>query len=118
VLPQIRKTLMLSIFAFPGAGHIFLNYRVRAIVFLSLFSVDASIIVYNIMQKAQAVADLIATRQIPIDILSINARILAQPDAFSPLILSIATWGAAIIWLVCIVDSYQLAKSQFGVDTE
>jgi len=113
VSPQTRKAVMLSIFAFPGAGHFFLKSYHRGCIFLALFIFEASIIVINIMQKAQSVADLIVARKIPIDILSINARILEQPDTFSPLVLSLATWGCIALWLLCIYDSYRLAKIAF-----
>jgi len=114
VSPKIRKAIMLSVLAFPGAGHIFLKYYPRAIAFAVLFSLGAGIIIINIMQKAQAVADLIVARKIPLDIFSINQRILEQPDMFSELTLNIATWGVIGIWLICILDTYGLAKKKFA----
>jgi len=105
---------MLSVFAFPGAGHLFLKYYPRAILFIVSFSIGASVIVINIMQKAQVVADQIVARQIPLDVTTITQRILEQPDIFSQHTLTAVTWGLVILWQLCIFDSYRLAKAKFG----
>ncbi len=108
--PKVKKAIMLSIFAFPGAGHIFLKHYKMAILFIVSFGAGASVIISNIMQKAQVVADQIVHKEIAVDVTTITQTILEQPDNFSKHTLTVVTWGLLILWQICIVDAYRLAK--------
>lgn len=110
---NVRKTLMLSIFAFPGAGHFFLKENLRAVLFVLSFALGAGVIIVNIMQKSQAVADKIAAGEMVLDVVKVTQAILAQPDMFSAHTLTVIAWGLLIIWQLSIFDSYRLAKAKF-----
>jgi len=111
-LSHVKKAVMLSILAFPGAGHLFLRRYKSAVLLIASFCVGVYIIASNIMAKAQVIADKIVYQEIALDVETITQAILDQPDIYSAHTLTVTAYGLFIIWQISIFDAYRQAKKQ------
>lgn len=106
----VKRAVLLSIFAFPGAGQLLLKRYKSAAVIIGLFIIAVYIISSNIMNKAQVIADQIVAGQIALDVTTITQAILAQPDMYSPHLMTVTAYGVFILWQIAIIDAYRQAK--------
>jgi hypothetical protein len=100
---------LLSAFVFPGAGHLYLHRRRRALLFLVPTLVAAYIYFGDMVTRVSSVADQVLAGQVAPDPAAIGARLDAQADA-SPLV-TISGVVLLVCWAGSIVDSFVLARS-------
>ena len=109
---SLRKSaLLLSIFSFPGAGHLKLKRYKSAIFFISSFVSGSYVIFDNIMSKVQVIADQIVRQEISLDLSTIMQAINDQPNSYSSHMLTVAYLGLFILLQLCVFDVFHQTKA-------
>lgn len=104
------KASLLSIFACPGAGHLYLKSYPKAIALIVIVIGSIGIIVRQALISAQIVIEKIQTDGGALDINHILTLVEnASQPADNNLVL-IASYSITICWLVALVDAYRLGK--------
>jgi hypothetical protein len=98
---------LISALVFPGAGHLYLKRKGRALLFIVPTLVAAAAFVSQAMEQASTMADQILSGALPADPAVLAARLEQQGG--SPL----ATAAAAVMvvcWVCAIADAWLLAR--------
>lgn len=103
------KATLLSALVFPGAGHFFLKKHLSGSVLLGLFLVPVYLIFSEVMSKTDAVIMKIQTGEIPLDVAVISDVLTRTVNSQ---VLNIETNVLMIIWVIGIIDSYRLGRSE------
>jgi uncharacterized membrane protein YdfJ with MMPL/SSD domain len=99
--------VLISALVFPGAGHLYLKRKIRALLFIVPTLVAVAAFVSVAMEQASAMAGQILAGTLPADPAVLAARLEQQGD--SPL----ATAAAAVMvvcWVCAIADAWLLAR--------
>lgn len=109
------KALLLSALVFPGIGHFFLKRYLRGSV-LSLLSVVCLYVLLSYsLEIAQDISTKIETGELPLDIAKVEAA-LANEQTNKSGVLDTTTYLLGIFWIVGIVDSFRIGRSQDKAD--
>ncbi|MBF0263629.1 MAG: hypothetical protein HQL46_00025 [Gammaproteobacteria bacterium] len=104
----MNKAVLLSVFIFPGAGHLYLRKFKTGIVLLIISMSALSVMVYQMMQKSFEIIEKIQRGEIgSMDVMGI-AEMLSNADNT---MMQIATTVLMILWLIGVVDSYRQSKN-------
>lgn len=103
------KAILLSALVFPGAGHFFLKKYLAGSILLCLFLVPIYLIFSEVVTKTEAVIAQIQTGAIPLDVTAISDILTSTVNSQA---LSIETNVLIIIWVIGIIDSYRLGRSE------
>ena len=110
------KAVLFSAFVFPGGGHLYLRKYTQAAVLILVSVACVGVLLFVAMQKAQQISDKILAGEIPLDLTSITAEVSNQVAAGGTQMADIATYLLLTCWLVGIVDSYRLGRTQDRID--
>lgn len=103
------KPVLLSAFAFPGAGHFFLKKHLVGSILLCLFLVPVYLIFSEVMSVTDTVIAQIQTGEIPLDVAVISDMITKTVNSQA---LKLETNVLIIVWVIGIIDSYRLSRSE------
>lgn len=95
----MRKTIkaaLFSILIFPGIGHFALGKYVRGLAFLIPALISTYLLVRNVLEQANAMADQLLQG--------------ASPQYAEPANLKYASWVFLACWIVSIADSIRLGR--------
>jgi hypothetical protein len=98
---------LLSALVFPGAGHLYIKRKGRALLFIVPALVAVAAFVSEAMEQASVLAGQILSGALPTDPAALAARL--EQEGNSPL----ATAAAAVMvvcWVCAIADAYLLAR--------
>jgi hypothetical protein len=98
---------LISALVFPGAGHIYLKRKGRALLFIVPTLVAVAAFVSQAMEQASAMANQILAGTLPADPAVLAARLEQQGG--SPLA-SAAAAVMVVCWVCAIADAYLLAR--------
>lgn len=107
----VAKTVLLSALVFPGCGHLYLQKKLRASIFIIISMVCLYFMVSTALEIAQQLSDKIIRGEIPLDITKISQAVNTAVTSNSNRNLSYSGWILLVCWLLAIVDSYRLAKT-------
>ncbi len=104
------KAALLSTAVYPGAGHYFLKKHVTCFIFVTVFSIPLLLILNQVIDKTNKIAELIVSGEIPLQLTSITEVVtrtitdtLAQESAGK-------LYFMLFIWLVAALDAYRLGR--------
>ena len=106
------KAAMLSAFVFPGFGHLLLKRYLQGVVFIGTTFSALYLIISEVIERAQQIADKIISGEVQFDIVVITDLISRQSTGTEAQLLNIAGVVLLVIWLVSIVDSYRIGYLQ------
>jgi hypothetical protein len=100
--------LLLSALVFPGAGHLYLKRRGRALLFIVPSVVAVGYFLMDAMQRAGALADQIMSGSLGTDPVAIAAK-LEQAGPTSGLV-DLAIYAMLACWIGAAVDAWLLGR--------
>lgn len=102
--------VLLSLLVFPGAGHIYLKRRQRALVFIALAVLSGGYFAMDIFDRANAIAQRIMAGSMDIDPAAISA--LAVQAGPTPFLVSLAMYVMLGCWIGAAIDAWLLGRHQ------
>ena len=106
------KAALLSALVFPGAGHFYLKKHITGAILAVAALGSLCLVVANMVEKAQQIADKILSGEVPLDVAAITELLSKQPVGAEAQIVNIAWVVLIISWLLGIVDSYRIGLGQ------
>ncbi len=106
------KALIYSAIVFPGAGYFILNKPKQGLAFLIIALSSLAVLMYDAFQKAQIISEKIVYGYIPMDISSIRQQIESLPEVVDGNLISAAYMVILVAWLIGVIDSYRIGKTQ------
>lgn len=103
------KPVLLSALVFPGAGHFFLKKYLVGSILLCLFLVPVYLIFSEVMSVTDTVIAQIQTGEISLDVAVISELITRTVNYQA---LNIETNSLIIVWIIGVIDSYRLSRSE------
>ncbi|MGS2718332.1 hypothetical protein ACVBE9_09185 [Eionea flava] len=104
------RASLLSLFVFPGTGHIVLKRYLSGWTFISIAAAAALVIFISMMKRAYILSEQLATGEIPFNIKHIVETITATPPGVEGNMLNIAVNIVVIVWVASTVDAYRIGK--------
>lgn len=109
-MSRSTTALLLSALVFPGAGHLYLKRRPRALVFIVLTLVSGGYFVGDLFGRAYAIAQQIMAGDMGIDPLAISR--LAEQAGPTPFLVNVAMVVMIGCWLGAAIDAWMLGRQQ------
>lgn len=104
------KASLLSALVFPGVGHFFLKrFTVGAILALTAFSVLV-IVISAVLDRAMGIVEKIERGEVQPDYLAIVELLSKQQPGTEAQLVTVATFGFILIWIIGIVDCYRVGR--------
>ncbi len=110
------KAAMLSVFVFPGVGHIFLKRHIPGIVLAGTALAALYFIISERVERALQIIDKIQRGEVQLDVAVITELVSRQPTGTDAELLNFAWTVLIISWLIGVVDSYRVGRVQGKVD--
>jgi len=111
-MKKSNKAVLLSALVFPGTGHFLLKKRISGAILAAASLAALYLIISNILERAQQIADKILSGEVNLDEAAIAELLSRQPSGGESPLLDVA-WAVLIIsWLIGIVDSYRCGRAQ------
>jgi len=111
-MTKTNKAVLLSALVFPGAGHFFLKKRITGAVLAAASLAALYLIVADVVERAQQIADKILSGEVAPDVAAITDLLSRQATGKESQLLDVV-WPVLIIcWLIGIVDSYRCGRAQ------
>ena len=102
------KAVLLSIFFYPGTGHLFLKKQFIGCAFIVLFSVPLFLLIKDLLVKVNQIVSKIETGAIPLNLPSIT-EVASQLNADAHA-LTFNIYFMMAIWFISAIDAYRLGK--------
>lgn len=103
------KAVLLSLFAFPGAGQFLIKKPVAGILYLGVALLSFGVILMAMIQRSLLIAEKVQLGEIPLDVSTISALILQQQESSGDYFVNIAWIMLILTWLISIIH-LSLAK--------
>lgn len=100
--------VLLSLFVFPGAGHLYLKRRLRALAFLAPAAVAALYVINQAVVAANRIVDQILAGTASMDPATMAAQI--EQSGGNTLAANLASAVMLICWLGSALDAWRLAR--------
>ncbi|QYJ86567.1 hypothetical protein K0I73_02080 [Shewanella mesophila] len=101
---------LMSAFICPGSGHFYLK-RYNMGTLISCISLSGLVyLLYQAVERAQAISDRILSGEIPLDFNIIYQHITQAPPGDNGLWINVATFAFIAAWVVGVIDAYRLGK--------
>jgi len=107
-----NKAALFSALVFPGAGHFLLKRHISGAVIVCASLGALYLIIANLLERAQEIADKILSGEVSLDIATITELVSQQSASNDSQLLDIAWAVLIIIWLIGIADSYRVGRAQ------
>jgi len=105
------RAVLLSLFVFPGTGHILLKkYRVGWLL-ISIATSSSLVIFISMMKRAYVIADQLAAGEIGLDIPYIVNAISTPPAGSEATLLTVAVHVLVVVWLGSTADAYRVGRA-------
>ena len=108
------RAVLLSLFMFPGAGHILLKKKISGCLFIGVGVVATFIIVTSKMKRAYVIADQLSKGEIPFDMQHIIEKVIkiltTAPSGSEGDVFIIAFNALIIVWFVSTLDAYRIGR--------
>jgi hypothetical protein len=110
-MSQSIKVALLSGLVFPGLGHMVLKQYLRGWILMLAALAAISAIVVVTTRSALAVIDSMNSGEIPVDTAAISELVSGSISSTDNSIANIAMIVLIACWLIGIIDSYRLGKT-------
>jgi len=110
-MKKATKVTLLSLFVFPGAGHLLLKKYAIATGFILSFTYLLLGIIKKIHNKTQQVIESIIQGEIPMEISAIREA-LVEKGALENSNLTVISYLLLIIWCIAAFDAYRIATKE------
>jgi len=107
-MSRSTTALLLSALVFPGAGHLYLKRRGRALLFIVPALVAGGYFLLDAMRRAGEMADQIMSGSMGTDPLAIAAK-LEQAGPTSGLV-DLAVYVMLACWIAAAIDAWRLGR--------
>ncbi len=111
-MSKAMKASLLSVLIFPGVGHFFLKKYIAGTLLAGAAFVSLYLVISRMVERALQIADKIERGEVQLDVAAITELISRQPTGTDALLLRIAWIVLIVSWLIGIVDSYRVGRSQ------
>jgi hypothetical protein len=108
-MKKTTKVTLLSLFLFPGAGHLLLKKYPVAAGFILSFTYLLISIIKEIHNKMQQVIESIIQGEIPMEINAIREALI-EKGALEISNLTVISYLLLIIWCIAAFDAYRIAN--------
>jgi hypothetical protein len=108
-MSRSTTALLLSALVFPGAGHLYLKRRGRALLFIMPTLVAAGYFITDAAQRAGAMADQIMAGTMTADPVAIAARL--EQSGPTPFLLDLAMYVMLACWIGAAFDAWRLGRA-------
>lgn len=107
-MSRSTNALLLSVLVFPGAGHVYLKRKPRALLFIVPTLVAAVYFGMDLFDRAFTIANEIMSGSMDIDPVAIAARV--QPTGPTPFLVSLSIYVIVACWILAAADAWMLAR--------
>ena len=109
-MSRSTTALLLSALVFPGAGHLYLKRKTRALLFIVPALVAGAYFVVDATRRATDLADQIMSGSMGTDPVAIAARL--EQAGPTPFLVSLAIYIMLACWIVAAVDAWRLGRQR------
>ena len=106
------KAALLSAFVFPGIGHFLLKKYIPGAVLAGTAFAGLYFLVAKTVERALKITEKIQSGEVQLDVTTITELVSAQATGNEAQLLNIAAAAFIISWLIGIVDSYRVGRTQ------
>ncbi len=106
------KAALLSAFVFPGGGHFLLKRYIRGAVLAGTAIAGLYFLIAKTVERALQISEKIQSGEVQLDAATITELISKQAMGNEAQLLNIAAAVLFISWLIGIVDSYRIGRTQ------
>jgi hypothetical protein len=106
------KATLLSALVFPGVGHFFLKKHIAGALLAGAAFAALYLVISRMVERVLQIVDKIEHGEVSLDVTAIAELISRQPTGTDALLLRIAWIVLIVCWLIGIVDSYRVGRSQ------
>ncbi|HEB57239.1 MAG TPA: hypothetical protein ENI98_13260 [Gammaproteobacteria bacterium] len=110
------KAALLSAFVFPGAGHFFLKKYLMGTILATATFASLYFLVSETVKQALEITDKIQNGGIQLDVTAITELVSRQMNSEAQVI-NIASIILIVFWLIGILDSYRIGRTQSNDNT-
>lgn len=110
------KAVLLSLFLFPGSGHVYLKKYAVGGVLITASLAAIYYLLLAIVDKATRVSEMILSGEVRLDVISITQALSKQTTAADSQSLKVATAVLVVCFLVGILDAYRLGRASDKID--
>jgi len=100
------RATLLSLFMFPGSGHIFLKKHFFGCLYIGIAAAASLVLFISMMKRASVIADQIVAQQMSFSVSIIIELVTAAPPTDEAQLLNIAINVFLITWVVSTIDAY------------
>lgn len=111
-MKKSTKAALLSAFVLPGAGHIYLKKYIPGVVLVCGSLGSIYYLTSKTVEKGLRIAEIIRSGDVQLDISAITELVSTQATGNETQLINIASAILIISWLIGIVDSYRVGRSQ------
>ncbi len=104
----MKKSVLLSLFVFPGFGHFYLKKYITATLLSGIAFIALFFLMGDIFQRATTIVHEILAGNIGMNIDSIRLAITQQETST---IITTATYIFISCWVISVIDAYRIEKS-------
>lgn len=104
------KAALYSGLVFPGAGQFSLQRYLRGMIFFIPSMISILFVVNHILSQAMSIVDQIERGEMPMDPAVISNLISAGSGGNEFMMLNTAQWIFIVLWILSIIDAYQLGE--------
>lgn len=108
-MKNTTKVILLSTFAFPGAGHLLLKHTKTGVIFGILFCVIIYPIINYTYHQTLSLLEKIIAREIAPSLSAMQGYLLANSTDTQSI--NLAYYALLVLWIVSMIDSYRIAKA-------
>lgn len=106
------KAALLSAFIFPGVGHLLLKRYISAAILATTALTITYLLVAKALENAMLIVDKIQSGEVAADITTISELVSQQPSSEGLLSPDLMSSILLIIWIVAVIDSYRIGRTQ------
>ncbi|NRA61089.1 MAG: hypothetical protein HRU25_09310 [Psychrobium sp.] len=111
-MTNLRKVVLLSVFAYPGTGHLVLREYPTAAFIITIFSALLYTFVQRVMDKLAPLVQLIKEGELALNGQAISDYLAQSGQQIDLVSANLIAYSMLLIWIIAIVDSYRLAKKE------
>jgi TM2 domain-containing membrane protein YozV len=106
------RTLLLSAFLFPGAGHLYVKKYLTGSILISVTLWAIYYLLASSLAIALRVSDMIQRGEVGADLASISLALSQQASTANSRLVDIATIALAGCYLIGVIDGYRVGRAR------
>ncbi|ASJ72981.1 hypothetical protein [Granulosicoccus antarcticus] len=111
-MKRSTKALLLSAFAYPGAGHWYLEKKLPAILLIAASIAAFYVLMSGMWTQTNLLAEQIVSGEVQFEVGAVLDLMTAQNNPDQSNSITTATAWMGIIWVVAVVDTWRLGRTK------